>query len=206
MVVYGCKIEGCDYSPNNKQVALKHVIEVHKIPPKEAENYIIQADTKEEYLKIKEEMYRKEREEKNKGAGDALDAELRAMLESTMKQLLDRQKSLESDFTSFKERLERIEKFIESLQPSLQPQSLQPQARQPQVTVDVLEGDYIPIAKKVFLNPRVLMYYQYARSQGYGGDLGDFINEVIESFFRDRRIKIAVLKGVSELEWGKEQG
>jgi len=202
MTLYGCKIDGCFFARNNKQIALRHVVEEHKIPPQEAEKYIIFARNKEEYLKIKEELHKGGHQKPNEKMEDALDAEIRAQIESTLKQLLDRQRSLEEDYRSFKE---KVEKLIESIQSSPQLQAPQPQAK-PQVTVDVLEGEYIPIAKKVLLNPRVLMYYQYARSQGYEGDLGDFINEVIESFFRDRRIKIAVLKGVSELEWGEKQG
>jgi len=62
-----------------------------------------------------------------------------------------------------------------------------------------LVSDYTPVVRKVVMNPRILMYYDYARSQGYDGDLGDFINEVVEGYFKERGIKIVVLRGVAEV-------
>lgn len=39
------------------------------------------------------------------------------------------------------------------------------------------------LAKKVMLNPKVLLYYDYARAVGFEGDLSDFICNCIEFLF-----------------------
>jgi len=52
-----------------------------------------------------------------------------------------------------------------------------------------------PILRKVILNPKVLLWYDYARAElGYSGDLGDFINDAVEDFWRSRGYKIKVIQ------------
>ena len=69
----------------------------------------------------------------------------------------------------------------------------------PHVDVRELLGDYTPVVKKVILNPKILMYYDYVKKKGYEGDLGDFIQDVVEEYFRDRGIRIVVLRGAMEV-------
>jgi len=194
MPIYGCKFKNCLFRKNEKQEVLEHVINHHHVSPQEAEKYIIEAKNVQEYLKIKEELEGREQEGKVKRMNDVLDAEIRAQIESTLKKLLD-------DYRSLNERVEQLSKRIEGIVGAIgQPQASQTQIPQPQPEVNVLEGEYIPIIRKIAMNPKVLMYYQYARSRGFNGDLADFISEVVEGYFRDRGIKIAVLRGVAEVE------
>ena len=52
-----------------------------------------------------------------------------------------------------------------------------------------------PIIRKVILNPKVFLWYDYAKSElGYQGDLGDFINDAIEDFWRSRGYKIKIVQ------------
>jgi len=69
----------------------------------------------------------------------------------------------------------------------------------PKVDVREILGDYTPVIKKVILNPKILMFYDYVRTQGYQGDLGDFLVDIVESYFRDRGLRIVVLRGVAEV-------
>jgi len=49
------------------------------------------------------------------------------------------------------------------------------------------------VIRKVILNPKVLMWYDYIVSKfGYKGDLGDFIVECIEDFWASRGYKIKI--------------
>ena len=56
-----------------------------------------------------------------------------------------------------------------------------------------------PVLRKVILNPKILLYYDYFRSKGYSGDLGDFINECIELLFKLKGYQI-VIERRSEVE------
>jgi len=49
-----------------------------------------------------------------------------------------------------------------------------------------------PVIKKVVLNPKILLFYDYLRSKGYEGDLGDFIVDCIETLFRRMGYQIVV--------------
>ena len=196
MGYYKCKIEGCGKTFNNKTLCIEHVVKVHNISKEKAEEYIEKIDSKKP-------------SKRDEGTGNikvddkVLDAELRAQIESALKQLLDDQKTLRRQFeelSSLKDRVEELSKRVEVLQSSMQPQPSQSQVMQPQPEVNVLEGEYMPIVRKITMNPKVLMYYQYAKSRGFNGDLADFISEVVEGYFRDRGIKIAVLRGVAEVE------
>ena len=52
-----------------------------------------------------------------------------------------------------------------------------------------------PIIRKVVLNPVVYLYYDYVREKyGYQGDLGDFLYDCVEDFFRSRGVKIKIVK------------
>jgi hypothetical protein len=52
-----------------------------------------------------------------------------------------------------------------------------------------------PIIRKVVLNPKVLLWYDYARSElGFDGDLGDFIYDAVEDFWERRGYKIEIVK------------
>ena len=45
-----------------------------------------------------------------------------------------------------------------------------------------------PIIRKIILNPKVWLYYDYARSAlGYEGDIGSFLEDCVEDFWRSRR-------------------
>ncbi len=51
-----------------------------------------------------------------------------------------------------------------------------------------------PIVRKVVLNPAVYLWYDYARNRlGYKGDLGDFLVDCVEDFFRSRGYKIKIV-------------
>ena len=56
-----------------------------------------------------------------------------------------------------------------------------------------------PVLRKVVLNPKILLYYDYFRSKGYKGDLGDFICECIELLFKKMGYQIVIEKR-SEVE------
>jgi len=50
-----------------------------------------------------------------------------------------------------------------------------------------------PILKKVALNPKVYLWYDYAKSEkGYKGDIGDFVIDAVEDFWRSRGYRIIV--------------
>jgi len=52
-----------------------------------------------------------------------------------------------------------------------------------------------PIIRKVILDPKVFLYYDYVRNKyGYKGDLGDFIRDCVEDFFERRGIKIKIVE------------
>jgi len=52
-----------------------------------------------------------------------------------------------------------------------------------------------PIFRKVALNPRIFLFYDYVRTElGYEGDLGDFICDTVEDFFKSRGIKIKIVR------------
>ena len=49
------------------------------------------------------------------------------------------------------------------------------------------------VVKKVAMNPVVLLWYDFARNKfGYEGDLGDFIVDCVEGFFRSRGFRIVI--------------
>ena len=188
MTNYVCLL--CNKTFPSKKECIRHV----------AEDHGISSDDATKYVKAKRgegktgEMEDRQRATDIKIDESKLDAEIRAQIESTLKKLLD-------DYRSLNERVEQLSKRIEGIVGAIgQPQASQTQIPQPQPEVNVLEGEYIPIIRKIAMNPKVLMYYQYARSRGFNGDLADFISEVVEGYFRDRGIKIAVLRGVAEVE------
>jgi len=52
-----------------------------------------------------------------------------------------------------------------------------------------------PIIRKVVLNPIVYLYYDYMRTNyGYKGDLGDFLYDCVEDFFKSRGITVKIVK------------
>lgn len=51
-----------------------------------------------------------------------------------------------------------------------------------------------PILRKVALNPKVIFWYEFAKSCGYEGDLGDFIVACVEDFFKSRGYKLKVVR------------
>jgi len=52
-----------------------------------------------------------------------------------------------------------------------------------------------PIIRKVVLNPKVFLYYDYMRANyGYKGDLGDFLYDCVEDFFRSRGFTVKIVK------------
>lgn len=53
-----------------------------------------------------------------------------------------------------------------------------------------------PILKKVALNPKVYLWYDYARSKlGYKGDVGDFVIDSVEDFWKSRGYRIVITQG-----------
>ncbi len=53
-----------------------------------------------------------------------------------------------------------------------------------------------PVLRKVILNPKILLFYDYMRSKGYSGDLGDFIVECIELLFRKMGYQVVIERKV----------
>jgi len=52
-----------------------------------------------------------------------------------------------------------------------------------------------PIIRKIVLNPKIYLYYDYVRmNYGYKGDLGDFLYDAVEDFFKSRGITIKIVK------------
>jgi len=52
-----------------------------------------------------------------------------------------------------------------------------------------------PIIRKVVLNPKIWLYYDYARTQlGYEGDIGSFLEDCVEDFWRSRGYKIKIVQ------------
>ena len=57
-----------------------------------------------------------------------------------------------------------------------------------------------PIVKKVILNPKTYLFYDYACTNlNFKGDVGDFIQDAIEDFWKSRGYKIVIEKR-SEIE------
>jgi hypothetical protein len=57
-----------------------------------------------------------------------------------------------------------------------------------------------PIVKKVILNPKIYLYYDYAVSTfDFKGDIGDFIQDAVEDFWKSRGYRI-VIERKSEVE------
>jgi hypothetical protein len=57
-----------------------------------------------------------------------------------------------------------------------------------------------PIVKKVILNPKTYLFYDYACSTlNFKGDIGDFIQDAIEDFWKARGYRIVIEKK-SEVE------
>jgi hypothetical protein len=58
----------------------------------------------------------------------------------------------------------------------------------------------MPIIRKVVLNPKIYLYYDYVVSNlGYKRDIGDFLADVVEDYFASRGYKILIQK-TSEVE------
>ena len=53
-----------------------------------------------------------------------------------------------------------------------------------------------PVLRKVILNPKILLFYDYMKSKGYSGDLGDFIVECIELLFRKMGYQVVIERKV----------
>lgn len=52
-----------------------------------------------------------------------------------------------------------------------------------------------PVVRKVILNPKIYLLYDYARSElGFEGDLGDFCSDCVEDFFNRRNIKVKIVR------------
>ena len=52
-----------------------------------------------------------------------------------------------------------------------------------------------PIMRKVALNPKVFLWYDYAvKELGFEGDIGDLCVDAIEDFFKSRGYKITIVK------------
>ena len=52
-----------------------------------------------------------------------------------------------------------------------------------------------PILRKVVLNPRIYLFYDYSRTRlGFKGDFGDFIADCVDDFFNSRGIKIKIVR------------
>ena len=52
-----------------------------------------------------------------------------------------------------------------------------------------------PIVRKVVLNPRIYLLYDYARTRlNFDGDLGDFLADCVDDFFNSRGIKIKIVR------------
>ena len=53
------------------------------------------------------------------------------------------------------------------------------------------------VVKKVAMNPVVLLWYDHARNRlGYEGDLGDFIVDCVEGYFRLLGYKIVIRREI----------
>jgi len=52
-----------------------------------------------------------------------------------------------------------------------------------------------PIMLKVALNPKIFLFYDYAKSElKFEGDIGDFLVDCVLDFFNSRGIKIKIIK------------
>lgn len=50
-----------------------------------------------------------------------------------------------------------------------------------------------PILKKVALNPKVYLWFDYAKTElGFKGDVGDFLIDCVEDFFKSRGFQIVI--------------
>lgn len=55
-----------------------------------------------------------------------------------------------------------------------------------------------PLIKKVILNPKIFMYYDYAKTQfGFKGDFGDFVRDCVEYFFLRHGFSIKITRELS---------
>lgn len=50
-----------------------------------------------------------------------------------------------------------------------------------------------PIMRKVALNPKIIFYYDYLVEKGYEGDMGDFLIDMVEDFFRSRGYSVRII-------------
>ncbi len=62
---------------------------------------------------------------------------------------------------------------------------------------DIVEKEMLlqatPIIRKVMLNPKVYLWYDYARSKlGFEGDIGDFLLDTVEDFWKSRGYTIKI--------------
>jgi hypothetical protein len=52
-----------------------------------------------------------------------------------------------------------------------------------------------PIIRKVILNPKIFFWYDFAANRmGFKGDIGDFVNDCVEDFFKSRNYEVIVQK------------
>lgn len=50
-----------------------------------------------------------------------------------------------------------------------------------------------PIPANIGLDSTTILYYEWARGKGFDGSLGDFLNEVTRSYFRQQGLELAVV-------------
>ena len=87
-----------------------------------------------------------------------------------------------------------IESKIESKVEPVE-QTIEPQREVSRIMEEELWVKASPIIRKVILDPKVFLYYDYVRNKyGYKGDLGDFIRDCVEDFFERRGIKIKIVE------------
>jgi hypothetical protein len=57
-----------------------------------------------------------------------------------------------------------------------------------------IEIEVTPISRPLRLNAIVLLYFDYFRSKGYDGDLGEFITDCVVHYLSERGLKLGFFR------------
>jgi len=58
--------------------------------------------------------------------------------------------------------------------------------------VEVNEGSVIE--RKLFLTPKTMMLFDIAKSDGYPGNLSEYMNECVDKFYKTKNLTLAVVQ------------
>lgn len=66
-----------------------------------------------------------------------------------------------------------------------------------QANLKIEEGS--AVARMVYLTPKTLLYFDFSRGRGFKGNLSEFLNNFVDSWFKRQDIKVGVIE---KQEWG----